>query len=245
MQNSERIWQLVDVRKDAVPFRVFGEQTARLLGPLRFGGGLVSRRLERGLADEAAAGLSDGSTFLLVTSCGAGRIGVLNTDLLAGNLPASPAFVPLVNELAARLIGGGAVLEGFVIGDAATFPLPPNAGPSSGLRIEGPGDDLGRLADEASGAVWRCGANSVPGVYRIKRGEQTVFAAAATLAPEEADLTALEPDLLRGRLAGQRQVFVRSARDHDRDADHAWIWLAIACLTCLIGEVVALAYYRT
>lgn len=242
---------LVDIRKNAAPFDVFGEQAGRLFGGVRLGGGLVSRRLERGLADEVAAGLSDGSAFLLITRCGAGRVGVLNTDPLAGNLPAATAFVPLLNELAAALIGGGAGMEEFTLGEPVTFVLPADAGPASGLRVEG--DDPGQLIDEASGAVWRSGASNgapsgaagKPGVTRIQKGPRTVFAAAGTISPEESDLSPLDLGVLRGRLAGERQIFVRSAIDDDHAADNLWIWLAIGCLLCLIGEAAALAYYRT
>src|SRR5256885_568479 len=77
------------------------------ISPLRFGGGLNSRRLEGGLADDILASYSNRSAGLVVTACGGGTLAVFNADLNVSNLPKSPAFVPLLAELTNRMLGGG------------------------------------------------------------------------------------------------------------------------------------------
>jgi hypothetical protein len=180
-----------------------------------------------------------------VSACGAGNLAVLNADLAASNLPSSPAFVPLIGELVGRLLGQERAGSTFVCGDATTLFLPPAAGPATGLSVQGPdGRDSGPLSEHSGGAAWRCPDGVSPGVYRVTRGERVVFAAAAGLPPEESDLRALEPQVLQGRLAGARRVHVRAATA-DEPGDELWTWLAVACVVCLLGELVALKLFRT
>src|SRR6185503_8372775 len=95
---------LADVKADEAPFRVFGDAVTTVVGPLRFSGGLGSRRLEGALADDVLASYSDRSAFLVHTSSGVGSLAVLNADLASSNLRKSAAFVPLVGELVERLL---------------------------------------------------------------------------------------------------------------------------------------------
>src|SRR5207247_6003032 len=121
---------LTEVRRDQVPFRVFGEGLAGLTGSLRFGGGLASRRLDGALADDVLASYSDRSACLVVTGCGAGTLAVLNADLAASNLPSSPAFVPLVGELTGRLLGTRRDSSALICGEPVALYLPASAGPA-------------------------------------------------------------------------------------------------------------------
>src|SRR5262249_38275346 len=115
---------LTEVRRDRPPFHVFGDGLPALTGPLRFAGGLASRRLEGGPADGVLAWLGDRSAFLVVTSCGAGTLAVLNADLSTSNLAGSGAFVPLIGELMNRLLGRQRLTEAAPCGEPLAVYLP-------------------------------------------------------------------------------------------------------------------------
>jgi hypothetical protein len=236
---------LVETRKEQSPFKVFGDQLAAVLGPIRVSGGLGSRRLEAGLADDLLASLSDRSAFLVVSSCGAGQVAVLNADLGVSNLPASPAFVPLLGELSYRLLGAASSGTSFAPGEPATFLLPPDVGSTADLKLDGPGEYHGRITEESGGLAWRLPIDARPGIYRVQRGPATILAAAAALPAEEADLRPIDPDVLRQRLSSRRSVHFRSSETQDEETDRVWVWLAIACFGCLIGELVVLKLFRT
>src|SRR2546421_330888 len=97
-------------------------------GPLRFSGGLNSRHAEGGLIDDVVASYSDRSAALVVTSCGAGKLAILNADLGASNLPASPLFVPMMGELVGRLLAQQRAADAAPCGEPIALYLPPNAG---------------------------------------------------------------------------------------------------------------------
>ena len=80
-------------------------QLTATLAPLRFSGALASHPLPDALADDVRATYSDRSACLVVSSCGAGTLAILNADLGASNLPTSSAFVPLIGELTTLLLG--------------------------------------------------------------------------------------------------------------------------------------------
>jgi hypothetical protein len=247
---------LADVRRREEPFAVFGEEVLAAIGPLRFSPGLTSRRLEGGLVDDVRATYNDQSAALVVSSSGAGRLAVLNADLAASNLPSSGVFVPLVGELVGHLLGQDRLTEATACGEPAAVFLPVSAGPAAGLRIVLPegrtsmvdATDLaavGELADEPVGVLWQVPAAGPPGVYRIEREEQTVFALPTAVPAEEADLATLDSELLTGRLAGGRKVQFRAAVRDEPPRDDLWTWFAIACVGCILGEVCGLRAFRT
>src|SRR5262249_44845351 len=136
----------------------------------------------------------------------------LNVDLANSNLPASPAFVPLIGELTGRLLGARRVGEAVPCGEPLALYLPAAAGPPAGLTIVGPTPgENGQLVEEGSGVLWRSPAAGEPGVYLVKRDGRAVFAAAVAVPAEESDLRSLEPSVFQGRLAGGRRVYYRSA----------------------------------
>jgi hypothetical protein len=239
---------LADVRRDASPFSIFGDNLPALTGSLRFAGGLASRRLENGLADDVVATYGDRTAALVVTACGGGTLAVLNLDLAASDLPKSPAFVPLVGELTGRLLGRSRTSDAIACGEPLSILLPATVGPAAGLSLRPPDSaaDAGRLFDESSGVLWQAGALTVPGVYRVERTDTTVFATAAAAPADECDLRPLDLQVLSERLAGGRPVHVRSASSDDADErDRLWAWLAVGCLACLLCEVVVLKLFQT
>jgi hypothetical protein len=78
----------------------------------------------------------------------------------------------------------------------------------------------------------------------MRQGE-VIFALAAALAAEESDLRPLDPSVLPERLGSGRAVSFRSVTGGDEERDTWWTTLAIACIICLIGELIALKAFRT
>jgi len=241
------------VRGDEAPFRVFGDRLTAVTGRLRFGGGLSSRRLEVGLQQHVLATYSDGSAGLVLTSSDAGSLAVINADLAASSLPRTGAFVPLLDELVDRMLQRDRGRNEAVCGEQLVAPLPPESGAASALRIVGPegtpadGPDgrFGQLTDEGLGTAWHWPAPTVPGVYRVERDGQTVFALAIDVPAEESRLDSLPAELLTGRLAGGHDVGYRGAGGEGDRRDDLWRWLAAACVVCLLGEVGVLLAFRT
>jgi hypothetical protein len=237
-----------EFKRDRPPFEVFGD-AAPLIGPLRFTRGLASRRTMQGIADDVLAVYSDRTACLVVSACGAGTVGVLNADLAMSNLPASPAFVPLICELISRMVRQTHVTEAVACGEPFAVPLPPIAGGTAGLMLVGPGGqtaDRGVLLEEDDRVVWRFTEVGSPGVYLVKQGDKPVFALAAAVPAEESDLRAIDPEVLRGRLAGDRAVQYRAAgAGISENRDELWTWLAAACACCMLAELLFLRRFRT
>jgi hypothetical protein len=196
------------------------------------------------MADDLVATYSDRSACLVVTDCGEGTLAVLNADLERSTLPASPAFVPLVGELTARLLGRHRGPDAVACGEPATAALPGSTGPATGLDVDGPDTAAGRITEDAGGSTWVHPGPPAPGVYRVTRHGQPVFAIAAACPAEEADLRPIEPATLRDRLGGGRTVGFRSAADPPDHGDRLWVWLAVACAACVLGELVTLKVFR-
>ena len=242
---------LADVRRRQVPFTVFGEEAPAILSPVRFSGGLTSRRVEGALLDDVLATYNDQSACLVVTACGAGTLAILNAELGSSNLPSSPAFVPLIGELTGHLLGRDRSQEAALSGEPLAVYLPSAASPVSGLRIDHPASvpiesgTLGELHEENIGVMWQAPAAGPPGVYEVKRGSQTVFAMASAIPPDEADLATLASDVMTDRLSGGRDVKYRSAIHDEEPRDDLWTWLAVACLGCVFAEVAGLKAFKS
>ncbi|HEX4796681.1 MAG TPA: BatA and WFA domain-containing protein [Humisphaera sp.] len=238
---------LTEYRRNESPFAAFGESLPAALGPLRFGGGLSSRAVQQGLADDVLASYSDRSACLVVSSIGAGTLAVLNADLNQSNLAGSPVFVPLVAELVDRLMGrrGG---EASPSGEPLAAYLPSEAGAADGLAITGPnapGRSNGQIMDDANFVVWRWDAAGPPGVYAIKRDARTVFALATAAPAQASNLATIDLTLFKGRLAGGRTVAVQAESEQTERRNDAWAWILVACAGCLLVELLVLGTLRT
>lgn len=249
---------LARVVRENPAFAVFGDNLAAITGRLRFAGGLGSRRLEGAVDDDLLATYSDGSACMVLTASDAGALAVVNADLAASNLPKTPAFVPLIDELVDQLLGRNSGGNSAVCGEQLVAYLPSEAGTAAGLRIVGPGppDDesagdesaaerFGQLTDEDVAVTWHWPQPSRPGVYRVMRDDRTVFAMAVDVAAEESRLDSLSPEVLTGRLAVGRETYYRGASGDGDRRDDLWKWLAVACVTCMLGELAALLGFRT
>jgi len=240
---------LRDWKRDQAPFDQLGDLMPAVAGELRFDRGLGSHPLESGLADDVLASYSDGSAALVVTPCGAGTIAVLNADLTASNLPASPLFVPLVEELCGRLLAVHDSADAVLCGESMAQYLPAECGTSQGLKTTGPSTErdaagAGTLSDESSGVLWHADAMGGPGVYEVKRGDQTVFAMASAAPASQSDLNTIDPSTLTTRLAAGRRVGYEAASDAP-PKDDVWTWLLVGCAICLVSEVGVLKLFRT
>lgn len=240
-----------DIRRRQAPFTIFGDESTALFSSLRFEGGLASRPVQGGLADDVPAKFNDQSAGVVVTACGAGSLAVLNAELRNSTLPSSPAFVPLMGELVSHLLGRDRADESTLSGEPLAAFLPQSAGPLAGLRIE-PAEgtsvevgSLGELREDAAGILWQAPAAGAPGAYVVKRGDQTVFALASTIPPEESNLTTLASDLLTSRLAGGREIQFHSGVQEDEPRDRIWTWLAVGCVSFLLIEMATLIVFRS
>ena len=240
---------LAETRGDQPPFGVFGDSVRAVMSPQRFGGGLATRRLTTGLDEDILAKLNDQSAFLVITSSGSCELAVLNADLGASTLPKTAAFVPLLGDLVEHLLGHSRVQSEFLSGEPMAVYLPFDAGTAEGLTVSGIGpglEPMGEFASEGSSVLWRAASAGKPGVYAVKRGDQTVSMASTASSPDEADLRPLAEDVLSKRLAGGRRVRFHTATEisEERD-DRLWIWAAVACVSCMLGEVLSLRLLRT
>ena len=245
---------IAEFKRDAPPLEVFGDAVTSTLAPLRFSGGLASHPLPDALADDIRAVFSDRSACLVISSCGAGQIAILNADLGASDLPTSPAFVPLVGELTALLLGRRSIEPPVSCGEPFALPLPPGAGPPSELTVVADREAAGasrnetapaEIVDEAEGQLCRARAAPGPAVIRVKRRDQTVFALATAIPENESDLAALPAAVFRNRLAGDRALSYHDAIQSDDSSDSLWTWLALGCAVGLVTELTLLRAMRT
>ena len=79
----------------------------------------------------------------------------------------------------------------------------------------------------------------------MKRATQSVFALASAIPADEADLATLAADVMTDRLSGGRDVKYRSALRDEEPRDDLWSWLAVACLSCALMEVLGLRLFKS
>ncbi len=258
---------LTAVRRDEQPFSVFGDSVAAITGRLRFAGGLSSRPLPGGLADDVLATYNDGSACLVLTASDAGVLAVINADLAASNLRKARAFVPLLDELIDRMLhrnhaGAATFAASRWCCNCPARSAPPRGSASSGRsrwtrttavppRTGRKVDTLGflrsacgELIDEGAGVTWHWPSPEQPGVYRVCRGSDTVFALAVGIPAEESQLESIELEAIN-RLAGNRTVFYRGAEGQHEQHDDFWKWFGVACVVCMLGEIGSLLAFRT
>jgi hypothetical protein len=256
---------LKSVRSEEPPFSVFGDNLSTFMGSARFAGGLSSRRVENGLADDVLATYNDGSACLVATVSDAGSLVVLNADLAASELPGKSMFVLLVQSLVDRIMNRTGGPAQAWCGERLVAQLPPEVLSAAGLRIVGPEpyssrsavmpesdpsrrsvmSTAGDLIEEGAGVAWNWHAPDRPGVYRVCHDETTVFAQAIEIPAEESQLEYLSPEVIRSRLAAGREIYYRSAAAEEEQRDDLWKWFAVACVVCGLGELISLMAFRT
>lgn len=241
---------ITSLRRQDPPFAVFGDELTSLTRQLRFSGGLATRRLREGLVEDVRATLSDGSALVVTAATDAGSLAVLNADLERSNLSVSPLFVPLVAELTQELLGKKHGPSEFPSGEPLNMAIASASDNAGELTVVGgpteAGNQRGEIALDATGPHWRWTDAGPPGVYEIKKANDTVCAAAIAIPEEESDLRSLPAEVFEQRLAGQRRVHFHSwSPAGGQQQDSIWMWLVVACLFCVLGELAALRCFRS
>jgi hypothetical protein len=168
---------LAAYQKESPPFRVFGDRTSAVVSGLRFAGGLGSRAMDAGLADDVLATFGDGSACMVMASSAQGTLAVINADLGRSNLPTSAdVFVPMLQELIQQMLERKSQTVSAVCGEPLVVRIPASGTNLSQLRVQGPdtaqaSDSLGELTSEGIGVVWEWPSPAIPGGYRILRGQ--------------------------------------------------------------------------
>ena len=129
---------LMEVRRDQSPFHDSGRQRERRprVAAIWRRAGLAPSG--RALADDVVAQYNDRSAALVVCSSDAGVMAIWNADLASSNFPASPLFVPLLNELVDRLVGQRQRSTAVTSGETMAMNLPAEVTGVANLKITGP-----------------------------------------------------------------------------------------------------------
>ncbi len=246
------------VRTSEQPFKILAAKMD-LIRAVEFSGGLGSvqrsgvRSAESGggTPEDVLASFDDGAAALVVTACGRGRLAVLNADLEQSRLPASPLFVPLVQELADRLTQGDGLRCSAAVGQPVQIFLPASTAGARETSVVGPSavtQPCGVLEDTETGVLWHWDAVEEPGVYRVVQRERVVQALAAACPRSESDLRLLDPEVMVAGVAGAQAVEVRRNSTEAEESERRqewWPWLMMAAAGCLLVELGVLKLFRT
>jgi hypothetical protein len=245
-RGSERInLAIASVQRQSSPFSIFGDQLTPVLANIRISGGLPTRRTPNSLDDEILARLSDQSALLVVNKVGAGQLALLNADLGTSNLPQQTSFVPLMSELVDGLIQTAGDQRSLWCGEPVVRLLNVAATLASDLRaVDSRGNEYGEFRASGDAVAWEWQRPVGPTVVQIKQGDDTVAAFGTALHHDESDLRTLDAKIMTERLAGGRNVQFRTAGGNEVQ-DSFWVWLAVGCIVAMIGETLALAFWRT
>lgn len=258
---SRRDATLISVKRDRPPFNVFGDQLGAVQGRLRFAGGLETRRLPGLPDDDLTAVYNDGSACIVSAISDSGALAILNADLNDSNLAKTGAFVPLIEELTRSLIYRQRRNTTANCGESIFVQLPGDVGPSAALELfdlnatktigkddrrndRQDEDRFGRLLDEETGTVWDWNEPERPGVFGVRRGENTVYAQSVAIPPEESELETLDMQMLAPRLTGGHATYFRNVSGNERRRDDFWVWFAVTCVVCMLGEIGTMIVFR-
>ncbi|MEQ1824976.1 MAG: BatA domain-containing protein [Pirellula sp.] len=233
------------------PFQVLGANS-NALRPVRFGGGLATTALAEGLRDQVLAELSDSSALLYLTSVDAGQIAVLNTDLGRTNWCVQSTFLPVMSELLRTLLTGRRQSLESHSGEVLVRMLPPEI--TSETKLIGSVDtidspipaDFGQWEWSAGqgAVVWNWPDPPGPGLYSLKKDGVPAWTIATAAPAVESDLSKLNREVLVDRVADGRSVGFSNKHDDAPEKDSLWSWLIVACTVGLIGEILALRWFR-
>ena len=242
--------QVQSMQESRRPFSIFGDSLMAQLSSLRISGGLGSRRVPNSLDDDILATLSDQSVFVYSCPVGLGKLSVVNVDLEACEWSRHASFLPIVNELVDDLLSSSNRAQLSLTGLPLVKVLPSEVSSADGLVVsqsegEGAPEVIGQLQTSGDGVVWSCKELPGPDIFEIEKDGKSVFALAANLSPEESDLRTLDASLFEDRLSGGRDVSFTRVTGEKREEDRSWIWLAVAAVVALIGEVAILKGFRS
>lgn len=242
------------VQTRQLPFQVFGDSIYGGLSNVKLAGGLPTIATREGLRGAVAAELSDGSAWLTVTDCEAGKVAIMNCDLQKSNLVQEGIFVPIVAEISKMLLQRDSVelsLCGLPV--VRTMPIATSASEPFQVRaidsLTPPIQDPGRFEFSTTkrSVVWTWPESTGPGLYEVLQNAAPVFAVATTVPASEADLNLLDEAGMKLQLEGSKQrIGIRNTKQSaDDSGDTWWTWLALACTGIMLIEVLTLLWFRT
>jgi hypothetical protein len=101
------------------------------------------------------------------------------------------------------------------------------------------------VVGENSFVLWRWNAAGGPGIYKVTRAGNVVFAVATAVPGSESDLRTMDPVVMKERMAGGRTVFFETAGQEEDKKDRAWAWALVACVACLLMELAVLKLFAS
>ena len=234
------------------PLKSLASGVTAMFPTARIMGGLETRKLEGGLADQILMELSDRSALLTLTDVGVGRVAVLNADLGQSNWTVQPSFVPLIVEMIQSLSNQNGLVSEVTVGESLVRNLPGQQNPEVILQpvtLQGKvpeGKAYGRWEWDASqGAmVWTWPQPSGTGIYALQNDTAPVAMVATTIPALESNLDSLTQSILQERIAGERTIGYATAEMQQPDQDSLWTWIVMACIGVLLSEVLALRWSR-
>ncbi len=244
---------LTDVDRRRPPFSIFGDELAAAVRSLEFSDGLLTRPAKDGLKDDIRATLSDQSAFLTVTAVGRGRLAVMNTDLERSNIARTPVLVPLLGELLSQeLTTTDSRCPVYSCGEPFTLQLPVGEERLSDLSFLGPGNtslseaQRGQLTAIPAGIVWDMFSTPTAGAWQVQLEGRTVSGVVTSIPSEESDLRSIPENVFADRLSGGRTLtYSDGSMSGEERQDDVWVWLASACLGCMILELLTLRLFGT
>jgi hypothetical protein len=251
---SRRGLFVAKVQTRQLPFQVFGDSIYGGLANVKLGGGLPTVATREGLKGAVSAELSDGSAWLTITDCEAGKVAVMNCDLQKSNLVQEGIFVPIMAEISKMLLQrdsvelslcGLPIVRTMPIATSASEPFVVRAIDSLSPTVQ----DQGKFefSPTKRSVVWTWPESIGPGLYEVVQNDAPVFALATTVPASEADLTLLDEAGMKMQLEGVKQrVGIRNTKQSiDEQIDTWWTWLALACTGIMLLEVLILLWFRT
>lgn len=242
------------VQTRQLPFQVFGDSIYGGLANVKLGGGLPTVATREGLKGAVSAELSDGSAWLTITDCEAGKVAVMNCDLQKSNLVQEGIFVPIMAEISKMLLQRDSVELGLCgLPIVRTMPSATSASEPFVVRaidsLSPTVQDQGKFefSPTKRSIVWTWPESIGPGLYEVVQNDAPVFALATTVPASEADLTLLDEAGMKMQLEGVKQrVGIRNTKQSiDEQIDTWWTWLALACTGIMLLEVLILLWFRT
>lgn len=120
------------------------------------------------------------------------------------------------------------------------------------LQFVGPGNvtlpdaDRGTLTGIPAGIVWNMTGAATVGAFQVQLEGRTVSAVLAAIPGEESDLRSLPESVFADRLSGGRTLNYTTGRIAGKETqDDLWVWLAVACVGCVVLELLTLRLFRT
>lgn len=236
------------------PFQVFGDSIYGGLSNVKLAGGLPTVATREGLKGAVSAELSDGSAWLTITDCEAGRVAVMNCDLQKSNLIQEGIFVPIMGEICKLLLERD-LIEKSLCGAPVVRMLPASASASEPFQVRAV-DTLSPAVQDAGkfefsttkkSMVWTWPESVGPGLYEILQDNAPIYAVATSVPASEADLSVLDEETIKLQMEGEKQrIGVRNVRQSLEDqVDTWWTWFALGCTGIMLFEVLVLLWFRT